>query len=934
MLSQMGHSDAEIAHILHGHHLPDIDAVNEEKAKTEQAKRQGELSLQDMEMQIKQKDHALKSGHHEKLNNAELEHKISLMKLEQEHKKRMLELEYEKERRKLESEDDVEHKKKLREIEQEKAKKDMPASKLDDSEHQKRMLDLEYERAKKEMDLDLQIKQHQAALKAQQMELDAKSKAKEKEADAKVRLEEKKQNKDLEIDSKKKQLKKSEDLETYHEDFEPLENSEFYEDLDLFLPDELNKIDKEQLKKIMGDSENDAKAIDWVRGNLKREDLQRWFARSYQKDPTIFNEDNKHTLLHFMSMNNLHEVANLRLNDDHDFNSGLDAFRQAEQTGIRRMQEKNKDMVPASGRKILDVGNGYGWYSLDKPHCSIEGQAMGHCGNTAASREGDNILSLRKENKIGNMTFHQPAATFIENGGYLGEMKGKQNDKPSQKYHEAISKLLTAENLGIPAGQIKGLIGGGYKPEANFSLSDLPEDKQRQIKEVKPDIEPFKTNKELSKKEIPSKFHNDVEKHNDRVVFNNSDDDNKLKRLISMVNSRDYDRVNFANEFIKSNFFSKDMHNKLKSINNKKANNLLAKSPHLSDEEINDLISDKSRKVGSNAISSILRTREVSNSVISNMLDKATPSIYWELLKAAKQQGVIPTADQVDTLIYNGKKTGGMRVADHFPNLINQDHVDHILKVGGRNAAYSVARSDLPYELKKDLHNSEDRSVNAALGFSKTTPKEKLDELSKSPHSWVRHAVAHNPNASSEAHLTLANDRSKYVLGAIAANSPHPDAIHRATVKRMNMKKDSDADRYWKIFRTANNSNSSADTLNYLADVMNKKGMPNFDEWLSSKDGWQHDDFRFTRHRVESLEPNEQLNHKKAIYNNNANITRERDKHIVDIIAAHPNFNQDAADKIRDIYKDHYEQEGQEGLIHPTVQSMARFPAKLKKEVA
>jgi len=179
MLEQMGYSSSEIAHIIHGHHLPSIDELNQEKAKTEQAKRQGQLSLQDIELQIKQKDHALKSGHHEKLNDAELEHKMSLMKLEQEHKKRMLELEFEKERRRLEAEDEVEHKRKLREIEQEKAKKDIP-SRLDDSEHQKRMLDLEYERAKKEMAIDLQIKQHHAVLKAEQMAIDAKNKIKEK----------------------------------------------------------------------------------------------------------------------------------------------------------------------------------------------------------------------------------------------------------------------------------------------------------------------------------------------------------------------------------------------------------------------------------------------------------------------------------------------------------------------------------------------------------------------------------------------------------------------------------------------------------------------------------------------------------------------------------------------------------------------------------
>ena len=217
ILKEDGHSDAEIGYILHGHHMPDIDEMDEEKVKTEQAKRQSHLSLQDLELQIKQKEHALKSGHSEKLNDAELEHKLSLMKLEQEHKKRMLELEFERERRRIEAEDDTEHKKRMKdleyekarssgsnkfddtehqmrmlELEYEKAKRSIPPSKLDDTEHQMRMLELEYEKAKKEMALDLDIKRHQAQLKAEQMKMDAQAKSKEKEVDAKARLAEKK----------------------------------------------------------------------------------------------------------------------------------------------------------------------------------------------------------------------------------------------------------------------------------------------------------------------------------------------------------------------------------------------------------------------------------------------------------------------------------------------------------------------------------------------------------------------------------------------------------------------------------------------------------------------------------------------------------------------------------------------------------------------
>lgn len=187
MLRELGHSDTEIAHIIHGHHFPDIDELNDEKVKSEKAKRHGDLSLQELEMKIRQNEHALKSGHSDKLNVLDAEHKKQMLELEVEHAKKMKELEYEKARRQAEAEDETDHKRKLREVEYEKAKKDIPGDRFDDTEHKKRMMDLEYERARKEMILDLEIKKQQAQLKMKQMEIDAKVKMEDKKKDRQIK---------------------------------------------------------------------------------------------------------------------------------------------------------------------------------------------------------------------------------------------------------------------------------------------------------------------------------------------------------------------------------------------------------------------------------------------------------------------------------------------------------------------------------------------------------------------------------------------------------------------------------------------------------------------------------------------------------------------------------------------------------------------------
>ena len=125
---------------------------------------------------------------------------------------------------------------------------------------------------------------------------------------------------------------------------------------------------------------------------------------------------------------------------------------------------------------FLDLGNGWAWYDLETPTCTREASAMGHCGN-AGGESGQTILSLRKS--VGDHKL-RPSLTFIlHEDGTLGEMKGRENNTPSEKHHDAIVALLKDP-------RIKGITGGGYKPENNFRMSDLKRAQKDEVTALNP----------------------------------------------------------------------------------------------------------------------------------------------------------------------------------------------------------------------------------------------------------------------------------------------------------------------------------------------------------------------------------------------------------------------------------------------------------------
>jgi hypothetical protein len=183
------------------------------------------------------------------------------------------------------------------------------------------------------------------------------------------------------------------------------------------------------------------------------------------------------TLSHYLSLP-VASIQNFQFT-----NQGIDDLETTlvglEKVWKREQEEKAQHVPPQDGDKILiQFPDGWAWWLLNRGACDAEAKAMGHCGNVPSERQGDHLLSLRKEGPKG----WRPSLTFILNGdGKLGEMKGRGNDKPAPQFHPYIIKLL--ENPII-----KGIRGGGYLPEHNFKITDLTPEEQTRLADLKPSL--------------------------------------------------------------------------------------------------------------------------------------------------------------------------------------------------------------------------------------------------------------------------------------------------------------------------------------------------------------------------------------------------------------------------------------------------------------
>ena len=216
-LRQMGHSEAEIKHIIHGHMVPQVDPVDRAKVEHESFKTEHDNQAHEKEMAIRDEESKIETDHAKRMKEVEYaraQKEAGETDMELEHKKRLQELEYNKAKEESSVNDakmESEHKKRLQDLEYEKAKAESSFNEAKvQADHKKRMLDLEYENAKKAKQLELEFKQKEYDMKLKHSEQLAQEKHKAAmetaKQDAKMQAEQKKQEMKLGAETKKMEV--------------------------------------------------------------------------------------------------------------------------------------------------------------------------------------------------------------------------------------------------------------------------------------------------------------------------------------------------------------------------------------------------------------------------------------------------------------------------------------------------------------------------------------------------------------------------------------------------------------------------------------------------------------------------------------------------------------------------------------------------------
>ncbi len=125
-----------------------------------------------------------------------------------------------------------------------------------------------------------------------------------------------------------------------------------------------------------------------------------------------------------------------------------------------------------------EKGHGYYWVDLESKDCDEESKRMGHCGRSAG-----NLYSLRFTSPIENTKFTKNRSyvtASVNDSGVLLQMKGPHNKKPSEELHPYIVPFILND--------IVDEFGSEYQSSEDFSLTDLPEDKIREVYDEKPDL--------------------------------------------------------------------------------------------------------------------------------------------------------------------------------------------------------------------------------------------------------------------------------------------------------------------------------------------------------------------------------------------------------------------------------------------------------------
>lgn len=135
----------------------------------------------------------------------------------------------------------------------------------------------------------------------------------------------------------------------------------------------------------------------------------------------------------------------------------------------------DKIIIPYKSEKLY-------WFDLQRPSCSLEGDAAGHCGNSPRSNTNDNVYSLSTLKKVGKEWYRYPHITVVlEDDGLLGEIKGRGNTTPHDKYGDKLVDLCL-----LP--EVKGIGEARWEADENWTWDHFTEEQKERILDKKGDF--------------------------------------------------------------------------------------------------------------------------------------------------------------------------------------------------------------------------------------------------------------------------------------------------------------------------------------------------------------------------------------------------------------------------------------------------------------
>jgi hypothetical protein len=491
---------------------------------------------------------------------------------------------------------------------------------------------------------------------------------------------------------------------------------------------ELPQKSKKYILQMMGPKpeQHHHKFLNWVLKALPNKNWQTWAARHYKNKPEDFTPEVKQELEHFGGSTHIPEVAKVRFDKQHDLHTGIKMFQQAYDQYNNRIKN-NKNLVKLS-KEITKIIEGAKpnrhWFDLGVGACEDEGKAMGHCGNVPSRVEGDKLLSLRTKHKIKNQIYHEPHLTFVVNNGFLGEMKGRGNTKPSKEYHQDIANLLKNPN-------IKGVIGGGHSSKNNFEFNDLSPELQREVKEANPDLITSVDGDDLDK--IISKKDTFPEKHRNILIDAIENPNLDPKHHEKLVN----DDECFVREAIAQNpNLDPRHHEKLVNDKNPKVRYAIAKNPVLDPKHHEKLVNDKSLDIRI----LIAENPKLDPKHHEKLVNEEHPQVIYAIAKN-------PNLDQKYHEKFVNHENCFFRSAIAQNLNLAPKYVEKLLNDDYSSVRYAMAKNPkLDPKHQEKLINDENLVVRKAIAQNPSLDPKFYEKLANHEDLAVREALAENPS--------------------------------------------------------------------------------------------------------------------------------------------------------------------------------------------